>query len=48
MHGEVDFNLTYTLSGHGFLNAYLKRFKKKDDFRFCGSPVDNAEHTVFS
>ena len=35
--------------GHGYFNAYLKRFKKRDDesCRYCGSLVDNAEHTLF-
>ena len=32
-----------------FFNAYLKRFKKRDDksCRYCGSLVENAEHTLF-
>ena len=31
------------------MNAYLKRFKKRDDesCRYCGSLVENAEHTLF-
>ena len=31
------------------LNAYLKRFKKRDDesCSYCGSSVENAEHTLF-
>ena len=37
------------LSGHGCFNAYLKRFKKRDDesCRYCGSLVQNAEYTLF-
>ena len=37
------------ISGHGCFNAYLKRFKKKYDelCRYCGSLVENAEHTLF-
>ena len=48
-HGEVDFYLTLAFSGHGSFNAYLKHFKKKDEetCRYCGSPVDDAEHTLF-
>ena len=36
-------------AGHGCFNAYLKRFKKRDDesCRYCGSLVENAEHTLF-
>ena len=30
-HGEVGFYLTQALSGHGCFNAYLKRFKRKDE-----------------
>ena len=43
------FYLTQELSGHGCFNAYLKRFKKRDDesCRYCGSLVDNAKHTHF-
>ena len=31
------------------VNAYLKHFKKRDDesCRYCGSLVENAEHTLF-
>ena len=34
---------------HGCFNAYLKRFKKRDDesCRYCGPLVENAEHTLF-
>ena len=48
-HGQVGFYLTQELSGHGCCNAYLKRFKKRDDesCRYCGFPVENAEHTLF-
>ena len=48
-HGQVGFYLAQALSGHGCFNAYLKRFKKRDDKSrsYCGSLVDNAEHTLF-
>ena len=48
-HGQVGFYLAQALSGHGCFNAYLKRFKKRDDesCRYCGSLVENAEHTLF-
>ena len=48
-HGQVGFYLAQALSGHGCFNAYLKRFKKRDDesYRYCGSLVKNAEHTLF-
>ena len=42
--------LVQALSGHGCFNVYLKRFKKRYDesCRYCGSLVDNAEHTLLS
>ena len=48
-HGLVGLYLAQALSGHGCFNAYLKRFKKRDDEsrRYCGSLVENAEHTLF-
>ena len=48
-HGQVRFYLAQVLSGHGCFNAYLKRFKKREDesCRYCGSLVKNAEHTLF-
>ena len=48
-HGQVGFYLAQALSGHGCFNAYLKRVKKRDDesCRYCGSLVENAEHTLF-
>ena len=48
-HGEVGFYLAQALSGHGCFNAYLKRFKKRDEEMcyYCDSPVDNAEHALF-
>ena len=48
-HSQVGFHLAKGLSGHGCFNAYLKPFKKRDDksCRYCGSLVDNAEHTLF-
>ena len=29
-HGEVGFHLVQALSGHGYFNVYLRRFKKKN------------------
>ena len=48
-HGEVGFYLAQALSGHDSFNAYLKRFKKRDEEMcyYCDSPVDNAEHALF-
>ena len=48
-YGQVGFYLVQALSGHGCFNAYLKRFKKRDDesCSYCGSLLDNAEHTLF-
>ena len=48
-HGQVGFYLAQALSGHGCFNAYLKRFKKRDDesCSYYGSLVDRAEHTLF-
>ena len=48
-HGVVGFYMTQTLSGHGCFNTYLKCVKKRDDesCRYCGSPVDDAEHILF-
>ena len=47
-HGEIGFNLAQALSGHGCFNAYLRRFKKKDEMcGYCDFPVDNAEHSLF-
>ena len=48
-HGQVGFYLEQALSGHGCFDAYLKRFKKRDNesCSYCGSFVDKAEHTLF-
>ena len=48
-HGQVGSYLAQALSGDGCFNAYLKHFKKRDDesCRYCGSLVENAEHTLF-
>ena len=36
-------------NGHGCFNAYLRRFKKRDEdmCSYCNLPVDNAEHAFF-
>ena len=49
-HGQVGFYLAQALSGHGCFHAYLRHFKKRDDesCRYCKSPVDDAEHTLFA
>ena len=48
-HVEVGFYLAQALSGHGCFNAYLWRFKKRDEEMccYCDFPVDNAEHALF-
>ena len=48
-HEEVGFYLAQALSGRGCFNAYLKRFKKRDEEMrcYCDFPVDNAEHALF-
>ena len=48
-HGEVGFYLAQVLSSHGCFNAYLRRFKKRDEEMccYCDFPVDNAEHALF-
>ena len=48
-HGEVGFYLAQALSGLGCFNAYLRRFKKRDEEMccYCDSPVDNAERVLF-
>ena len=48
-HGQVGFYLAQALLGHGCFNAYLKRFKKRDEdsCRYCDSLVENAEHALF-
>ena len=48
-HGEVGFYLAQALLGHACFNAYLRRFKKRDEETccYCDFPVDNAEHALF-
>ena len=48
-HGEVGFYLAQALSVHGCFNAYLRRFKKRDEETccYCDFPVDTAEHALF-
>ena len=48
-HGQVGFYLAQVLSGHACFNAYLKRFKKRDNesCRYCGSLMENAGHILF-
>ena len=47
--GPTFYYLTQALSGHGCFNAYLRRFKKRDEKMccYCDFPVDNAEHALF-
>ena len=49
-HGEIGFYLTQAMTSHGCFNEYLKRFNIKDEEAcdYCGSPVDDAEHTLFA
>ena len=48
-HEEVGFYLAQALSGHGCFNAYLRRFKQRDEEMccYCDFPVDTAEHALF-
>lgn len=47
-HGQVGYELTQFLSGHGAFNAYLQRMKIKDDGNcaVCQTP-ETAEHVFF-
>lgn len=48
-HGEVDFNVTQLLSGHGCFRAYFFRFKLDDaeHCETCGqNSVEDAEHVL--
>ena len=48
-HREVGFYLAQGLSGHGCFNAYLRRFKKRDEEMccYCDFPVNTPEHALF-
>lgn len=48
-HGQVNYHMTQLLTGHGCFNAYLERFKKRDDAIcfYCQHPQDDVEHTMF-
>ena len=48
-HGEVDYFLTQTLSGHGRFNKYLYVRERADSPNcfYCGEE-DDAEHTLFT
>lgn len=48
-HGEVNYDLTQFLTGHGGYRSYLHRFGH-DDSPFCPlckSEVENPEHAIF-
>lgn len=47
-HGELSYQLTQLLTGHGCFRAYLYRFKKAETDKcwYCGQ-LDDAEHTFF-
>ena len=47
-NGRRNGMVTNPGDGHGCFNAYLKRFKKRDNesCRYCGSLVENAENTL--
>lgn len=46
---SMGYHTTQFLTGHGCLNAYLYRFKKRRDgeFMYCGHAQDDVEHTFF-
>ena len=48
-HEEVGFYLAQALSGHGCFNAYLRRFKKRDEEMccYCNCLMDTAEQALF-
>ncbi|KAJ3639076.1 hypothetical protein Zmor_004373 [Zophobas morio] len=49
-HGELNYNLSMVLTGHGTFNTYRKRIKKDETGLcwFCEEDVkDTLEHTVF-
>ena len=41
--------MAQAVSGHGCFNAYLRRFKKRDEVLccYCDFPVDNVKHALF-
>jgi hypothetical protein len=47
--GQVNYHVTQILKRHGWFNAYLLRFKKRDDAvcMYCGHHRDDVEHTFF-
>ena len=48
-HGELSYELTQFLSGHGGYRAYLYRFGHDESpcCPRCGNVAENAEHVVF-
>ena len=46
-HGEVGFYLAQALSGHGCFNAYLRRFKERDEEMPCPKPRFTELLTIF-
>ncbi|WP_236254242.1 hypothetical protein, partial [Rhodococcus sp. NKCM2511] len=47
--GEVDFNLTQFLTGHGLFRSYLAKMRKTADGNcpYGDSTLDDAHHTFF-
>lgn len=50
LHGEVNYWLTQTLTGHGAFRSFLHRIGKlaSADCPTCPGQTDNAEHAIFS
>jgi len=45
--GSIKYHLTQFLTGHGCFNAYLLKYKKREDAvcMYCGYAQDDVEHT---
>jgi len=48
-HGQLEFHMTQIMSGHGCFGVYLHKIGKETTKRchHCGSPEDDAAHTLF-
>lgn len=48
-HGQVNYQLTQALTGHGCFMAYLERFKRSESAAclLCGHIPDDAQHAIF-
>ncbi|CAB0041061.1 unnamed protein product [Trichogramma brassicae] len=49
-HGEVDYNLTQLLTGHGYFKHHSQRYDHYANTAFpaCPHTVENAEHVFFN